>query len=148
MFHSSGDVYVGELLELHQEGPEPFRGSRRKVRFLSRCCSRKGPHLTFRGESPGFSRVVAGNMRFLSSYDRDLRHPLGLPQESPVSMLVVRGLLGFLSSLCRVLGPHLDLRPEPQYSSPVLTWISGFLRSFNREVRLRFMWRHASPLSS
>ena len=37
------------------------------------------PHLALRGESPGFSRVTAGNMGFLSSYDGDLRDPLVLP---------------------------------------------------------------------
>ena len=55
---------------------------------------------------------------FLSSYNRDLRDPLVLPQESPVSMRVARALSGFLSSLCRVLGPHLELRPEPQCPEP------------------------------
>ena len=54
--------------------------------FLSRCCSRKGPHLTLRGESLGFSRVVAVNLEFLSSYDGDLRDLLEGLQESPVSM--------------------------------------------------------------
>ena len=67
MFLSSGDRYVGELLEMHQACQGPFRGSRGKVRFLSRRCSRKGPHLSLKGESPGFSRVAAGNMGFLSS---------------------------------------------------------------------------------
>ena len=58
-FLSSGDGYVGELLELPKGCQVPFRGSRGKVGFLSRCCSGKGPHLALRGESPGFSRVAA-----------------------------------------------------------------------------------------
>ena len=136
MFLSSGDRYVGELLELPKGCQVPFRGSRGKVGFLSRCCSRKGPHLTLRGESPGFSRVEARNLGFLSSCDGDLRDQLVLPQESQVSIRVVRGLSGFLSSLCRDIGPHLGLRPEPQVSSPVLTWISGYLWNFNKKSGL------------
>ena len=100
--------------------------------FLSRHRSGKGPYLRLRGESPDFSRVGAGNLWFLSSYDRELRDPLLWPQESPVSMRVARSLSGFLSSQCRVLGPHLELRSEPQASSPVLTWNSEFRWSFNR----------------
>ena len=81
----------------------------------------KTGHLALRGESPGFSRVAAGNLGFLLTYDRDLRDLLVLPQEIPVYMQVARGLLGFLSSLCQVLGPHLELRLELQGSSQLLT---------------------------
>ena len=148
VFLSSGDRYVGELLELHQGCHGPFQDSRVKVGFLSRCHSGKGPHLALRGESPGFSRVVAGNLRFLSSYDGDLRDPLVLPQESQFSMRVARGLSRFVSSQRRGLCHHLELSPETQCSSPVLTWISGFLWSFNRGVRPCLLRRHRSPLSS
>ena len=72
MFLSSGDGYVGELLELPQGCQGPFRGSRGKIGFLSRCLSPKGPHLALRRESPGFSRVAAGDLGFLLSYDRNL----------------------------------------------------------------------------
>ena len=143
----SGDGYVRELLELHQGCQGPFRGARGKVGFLSRCCSRKRPHLTLRGESPGFSQLAAGNLGFLSV----MTGPQGLVRVvSGKSSLhgVARGFLGFLSSRCRCLGLHLELRLEPQGSSPVLTWISGFLWSFKREVRPRLVWRHGSPLSS
>ena len=61
MFLSSRDGNVRELLELHQGCQGPFQATRGKVGFLSRHCSRKGPHLALRGESPGFSRVAAGN---------------------------------------------------------------------------------------
>ena len=49
-----------------------------------------------------------------------------------------------------VLGPMSSsgLRTEPEGSYPVLTWILRFLWSFNRGVRPRLMWRHASLLSS
>ena len=67
VFLSSGDGYVRELLELYQGCQRPFRSSRGKVGFFSRLCSGKGPHLELRGESPGFSRVAAGNMGFFSS---------------------------------------------------------------------------------
>jgi len=49
---------------------------------------RKGPHLALRGESPGFSRVVAGKLGFLSSSDRDLRDPLVFPVKSQASIRV------------------------------------------------------------
>ena len=116
--------------------------------YHSRRHSKKVPHLALRGESSGFSRVAAGNLRFLSSYDGDLRDPLVLPQESPVFMRVARGLSEFLSSLCQVLSTHLNLRLEPQGSSPVLTRIFGFLWSFHRGIRPRLLWRHGSVLSS
>ena len=148
VFLSSEDGYVRELLELPQGCQGPFRGSRGKVGFLLSCHSGKGLHLEWRGNFSGFSRVVGGNLGFLSSYDRELRDPLVCPQESPVSMRVPRGLSGFLCSRRWGQDPHLELRPEPQVSSPVLTCIQGFLWSFDRGVRPRLMWRHASPLSS
>ena len=144
VFLSSGDAYVGELLELSQGCQGPFQGSRGKVGFLSRHHSGKRPHHSLRRESPGFYRVAAGNLRFLSSYDGDLWDLLVLPQESEFSTRVARGLLGFLSIRCRVLGPHLELRPQPQISSSGLTWFSGFLWG----VRPRLVWRYASPHSS
>ena len=63
-----------------------FRGSRGKVGFLSRCCSTKGPHLGLRGDFPGVSRILTGNLGFLLCYDGDVRDPFMLPQESQVSI--------------------------------------------------------------
>ena len=148
MFLLSGDVYIGEFLELHQGCQGTFRGSRGKVGFLSRHCRGKGPHLTLSSESPGFSQIVAAYLCFLLSYDEDLRDPLMLLQESQVSMRLVKGLSGFLSRQCRGLGLHLYLRLEPQGSSPMLTWITGFLWSFNMEVMPRLLRRHGSSLAS
>ena len=125
-----------------------FQGSTVKVGFLLRRCSGKGPHLTLRVESPVFSLVVAGNLRFLSNYYRDLRDSLVCPQESLIFMRVDRGLSRFLSSHSHGHGPHLEMRPEPQGSSAVLTWISGFLWSFHRRVMPHLVWRHVSPPSS
>ena len=119
VFLWSGDGYIRELLELPQGCQEPFRGSRGKVGFFLRLLSGKGPHLTLRGESPGFSRVAVANLGFLLSYDGELRDPLVCPQESPVSMQVARGLSGFLCSRRWGQDPHLELRPEPHALSPV-----------------------------
>ena len=99
------------FFELHQGCQGLFWCSRRKMGFLSKCHSGKGPHLMLRGESPDFSQVATWTSGFLSSYDGDLRDPLVLPQKSPVSMRVATGLSGFLSSWCRDLGPNLELRP-------------------------------------
>ena len=92
-----------------------------KVGCLLRSHSVKAPHLALRVQSPSFSRVVAGKLGFLSSYNGEFWDPLMWPQESPVSMRVGRGLLRFLSNRSQVLGPYLELSPEPQVSSPVLT---------------------------
>ena len=59
-FLSSGDGYVGELLELQQGCEGPYRSSRGEVRLASRRLSGNGTHLARRGEPPGFSRVAAG----------------------------------------------------------------------------------------
>ena len=117
-FLSSGDGYVGELLELHQVCQGAFRGSRGKVGFLSRCHSRKGPNLELRGESPGFSRVLVGNLEFFSSFYRDLRIPLVLPWKSSVH------------ASCK--GPvriPLQSVPGPRSSSGAEAGTSGFLSS-------------------
>ena len=147
MFLPSGDRYLGGLPKLHKRCQIHFCVSRGNLVFLYRHCSGKGPHLTLRGKSPGCSRVVAGNLGFLSSYDGDLRYTFLLPQENQFSMLVGKGISLFLFCQCQGLGPHLELRSEPQGSSPGLAWILGFLWSFNKAVSPRLMWRHASLLS-
>ena len=43
------------------------------------------------GESRGFSRVAAGSLGFLSSYNGELREPPVFPQRSPVSIPVEMG---------------------------------------------------------
>ena len=47
---------------------------------------KEGPHLVMIEESRGFSRVLAGSLGFLSSYNWELREPPVLPQRSPVSI--------------------------------------------------------------
>ena len=56
----SGGGFVWELLELQQGCEGPFGNSRRYVLLASRRLSGNGPHLAWRGEPPGLSRVVAG----------------------------------------------------------------------------------------
>ena len=99
--------------------------------FLWRHCSGKGPHVGLRGESHGFSQVVAGSLGFLSSCDGDLRGLLMLAQRSPVSSRVARGTSGFLLSRCWQIGPCLEFSRETQCSSPAVTGILGFLSKFN-----------------
>ena len=126
------------------------------VGFLSRRHSGKGPNLTLRGESPGFSQILAGNLGFLSSYDGDLRDPLVGPQEILVSMSVVRNsriplqsltgprsssgfqtrTSGFLSSAYMDLQVPLEFPQECQASSRVQTCKSAFLLSWKISVRL------------
>ena len=145
MFLLSGHGYIGKLLELPQGCQGFFHDSRGKVGFVSRCRNREEPHLTLRGESPGFCRVAAGNLVFLSSYNGELRDLLLLPQESPVSMRVVRGLSGFLCSRClgqgSLLALRLDLRVPlqcphgSQGSSGVSTGESGLVSCGDMQVR-------------
>ena len=67
----------------------------------------QGPHLAKRWEPRGFSRVAAG----FSSYDGDLRLPLGLAQEVQSSIQLVTESCGLLSSHFRAKSPHLGLGP-------------------------------------
>ena len=134
---SSAAGYVRELLQLPQGGQGHFRGSRRKEGFLLRRHNRKGPHLTLRGESPGFSRVAAANLGFHSSYDGDFMDPLVGPGNSS------------LRASCE--GPlriplHLLLRPE---SSPVVeARTSAFLSSADMDLVVPLEFPQGSQASS
>ena len=57
---SSGDGCVGELFELQQGCEGLFVSFIGEVSLASRRLSENGPHLAWRGEPPGFSRVAAG----------------------------------------------------------------------------------------
>ena len=59
-FLSSGDGYVGALLELQQGCEGPFGSSRYQMGLASRRLNGNGPHLAWRGEPPGLFRVAAG----------------------------------------------------------------------------------------
>ena len=69
---------------LPQESQVSMQVARGLSGFLLSWFRGLGPHLTLRGETPGFPQVAAGNLGFFSSYDGDLRDPLVLPQESQV----------------------------------------------------------------
>ena len=121
MFFSSGDGYVGELLELHKRCQVPFLVSRGNVGFLLRSCSQKGPHLTLREESCGFPRGLAGNWGS-SRFAMWFRVLVVLPQGSQVSFQAVTGNSRFLASHCRGHRPHLDLFPK---LCALLQWRQG-----------------------
>ena len=103
------------------------------------------PHLAWRGEPPGFSRVAADAL--------DLRWgPQGPAlvasgKASPHASMLT-GLSGFLSRLCRGLRPCVETVPEPADSSPVLPWILEYFWSIPRGVSPRLEWGYARALSS
>ena len=164
MFLSRGDRYVRELLELPKGCQVHFRSSRGKVEFLSRHCNGEGPHLALRGESPGLSRVVAGNFGFLSSCDADLKPtpvasgmssllsiwegPLGIPLQSVqghrASSLVEFGTSVFLFSSDMDLGVPMEFQQGSQASSRGVTWNSASLSRCKRSVRLPVEWTQGS----
>ena len=127
-----------------------------KVGCLLRSHIVKVPHLVLRVQSPSFSRVAAGKLGFLSSYNGEFWDPLVWPQESPVSMRVARGLgiplqslpglrsssevlaetSGFLFSADMDLGDPLEFPQGSQASSHVETCKSAFLSTWKSSVRL------------
>ena len=84
----------------------------------------------------------------LSTYNGDLRDPLGWPQERPVPMRVAPGPFGI--PLPSMTGPKIFVEsvPEPEDFSPVLTWILGYFWSLPRGVSPRLEWGHARVLFS
>ena len=137
-------VCQGTFFELHQVCQVPFRISRGNMGFLPRRCSGKGPQLSMTVEPRGFSQVGAG----FSSYIRELREPLVVPQGSPISSRVVRGSWGLLSSHCRTNRPHLGLCPKTPCSSPMATGISGLHSRFTHGLTPRLKLKQRTPLSS
>ena len=90
-------------------------------------------------ESRGFSRVAAGSVGFLSSYNGELREPLVLPQGSPVSIRVVRGSAGLLSSHGRGIRPQFALKGDSRCHSRVAAGNFGFCR-FETVTSGSFSW--------
>ena len=153
MFLLSGDGYIGELLELHQECQEPFQGSRGKVGFLSRCRSGKGPYLALRGESPVFfsscgrklgvplklqwrpqgpAHVASGKSTLHASWERPLVIPLHLVP-GPMSSFGVR------AEPQDYLGVPMEFQQGSQASSGVETCKSGFLSTCKGSFRIPVM---------
>ena len=97
-----------------------------KFSFLSRCPTRKGPHLALRGESPGFSQVATAKLWSLSSYDGDLSDPL--MWGSGKSSLHARGEGS--------LGIPLQSLPGLRSSSGVEARTSGFISHANMNLRV------------
>ena len=64
----------------------------------------------------------------LSTYDGDLRDPLGGLRKGQSPCELLGGLSGFLSRQYRGLRPFVESVPEREVSSPVLTWIWGISR--------------------
>ena len=109
-------VVTGSLtpLELHEGSHASSRVWRGNSGLLSGRCRRKWPHLMLTGTSPGFSRVAAGGLGFLSRYYGELREPLVLPQGSQVSIPVSRGSAGLLWSHGRGMRSQFTWKGESQ----------------------------------
>ena len=104
-----------------------------------------GPHLAWRGEPPGFSRVAAGalDLRWEPQGPAVVASGKASPHASCSG-----GLSGYLFRRCWGLRPCVESVPEPEESSPVLTWILGYVWSLPRGVSPRLEWVHARALSS
>ena len=107
---------------LHEGVKPPLKfGEGSRDCYLGSAGRNKGPHVARTGESPDFSRVAAGGLRFLCRYPRELREPLVLPQGSQVSIRVARGSAGFLWSFDRYIRPQFTRKGQSQCVSPVVT---------------------------
>ena len=84
----------------------------------------------------------------LSTYDGDLRVPLGGLRKGQSPCELLAGLSGLQSRRCWVLRPCVESVPEPEDSSPVPTWILVCFWSLPMEVSPRLEWGHAPALSS
>ena len=116
-----------ECPKVSQASYEVLRGN---SGLLSRLCRKRraSSHDDDDGGIPWFSRVAAGSLAFLSSYEGELREPLVLSQGSPVCSQVVRGSVGLLSSHGRGIGPQFALKGESRGFSRVVAGNFGFPR--------------------
>ena len=143
-FLSSGDGYVGELLELQQGCEGPFGSSRGRCDLTLDASGEKGLF------SPGGENLLdfLELRQVLSTYDGDLRdRSVGLRKDQSKCELL-GGLSGFLSLRCLGLRPCVESVPEPEDSSPVPIWFLGFFCSLPRGVSPRLEWEHERALSS
>ena len=85
-----GTRRVGEVLGAHEGHQVPFRTSGWNRGLPLRPCRRQWPHLAKTSEPRGFSIVAAG----FSSYDGNLRLPLGLALGNPIFPSSCEGKLG------------------------------------------------------
>ena len=88
-FLSSGDEYVGELLELQQGLKDPLEVPDVRCVYPQDASAEMGLN------SPGGENLLdfLELLQVLSTYDGNLRDPLWWPQERPVHMHVARGPL-------------------------------------------------------
>ena len=144
-FLSSGDRYVGELLELQQGCEEPYGSSRGLGVISLETPQRKWASSRLEGRTSWIfsSCGRCSRLRTGSSGTRSGGLRKG---QSPRELL--GGLSGFLSRRCRGLRPCVEWVPEPEDSSPVLTWILGYLCSLHRGVSPRLEWGYARAISS
>ena len=101
-FISSGDVYLGKLLEFRKACQVPFRVPRGNVGFLWKHCRMKGPPQACRGEFHGLRGVVVGSLGFPSSCIftcgngscllREFRSPLSLRGATRDSLCSAAGM--------------------------------------------------------
>ena len=144
-FLSSGDAYVGELLELQQGCERPF-GCSQMLDVISletpqwkwASCRLEGRTSWIFSSCGRCSRLTTGTSGTRSGGLRKAQSPCEL----------LGGLSGFFSRRCRGLRSCGESVPEPEDSSPVLTWILGYFWSLPRGVSPRLEWGHASVLSS
>ena len=150
MFHSSGDAYLGQLLEFHKACQVLFRVPRGNMGFLWKRCSIKGPSQACRGQFRCVRGVVVASLGFLSSCVstwgtracllREVRSILalrGAPQDSSrvatgmngASSQVEVGTSGFLSISNINLGVSAELKQRSQALSCVEAWNSPSLSS-------------------
>ena len=109
-----------------------------------RGCRGKGPHLTLMEEPCGFSQVVAG----FSSYPRELKEHLVLPQGSPDSIRVLTVRWGLLSSHYRANRPHLGLCPEAKVPLQGRPGSRGGIPDAPGETGIHLEWKQRTPLCS
>ena len=126
----SCDGYLLEPFEWPKGSQASYGVLRGNSGLLSRLCRKRraSSHDDNDGGMPWFSRVVAGSLAFLSSYDGELREPLVLSQGSPVSIRVARGSVGLLLSHGRGIGPQFALKGESRGLSRVVAGNFGFPR--------------------
>ena len=143
-FLSSGDGYVGELLELQQGCEGPFGSSE------VRCDQHRDASVEMGLISPGgenlldvleLGQVLSTSMGTTGTLSGGLRKG-----QFPCELL--GGLSEFLSRRCRCLRPCVESVPEPEDSTPVQTWILGYFCSLPSGVSPRLEWGHARALSS
>ena len=103
----------------------------------------KGALSLIEGEFPGFSRVLAGNLWFLLSYNGDMRDPLVFPQESQASMRVERAKRSYST-----LEIPLQSVQGTRSSSRVKAGSSVFASSADMELRVPMEIQQGSQASS